>query len=105
MLKQHVSDLDESTDMIRQDALMEESTKTQTMNARRISFLCAQEWGLWRTVTGNLKRIVDLAAGCEQLTEEDVADITHKVGGLLERIEHQPKTLSWKLRSRIGESH
>jgi hypothetical protein len=31
MLKQHVSDLDESTDTIRQDALMEEFTKTQTM--------------------------------------------------------------------------
>jgi hypothetical protein len=76
----------------------------ETINAQRISFLCAQECGFWRTVTGNLKRIVDLAPGYEQLTEEDVADITGKVGDLLERIEDQPKTLSWKLRSRIGES-
>lgn len=79
-------------------------TDDETINAQRISFLCAQEWGLSRTVTGNLKRVVDLAAEYKQLTEEDLSDITRKVNRLLERIENEPKTLSWKLRSRIGES-
>jgi len=76
----------------------------ETINAQRISLLCAQEWGLWRTVTRNLKRIVDLAARYKQLTKEDLGDITRKVDSLLERIEDEPKTLAWKLRSRIGES-
>lgn len=75
----------------------------ETINARRISALCAQEWGLWRTVTGNLGRIVDLFSQYKQLTEEDFADIGRKVSALLKEIENEPKTLSWRLRSRVGE--
>jgi hypothetical protein len=75
----------------------------ETINARRISVLCAQEWGLWRTVTGNLGRIVDLFSQYKQLTEEDFADIGRKVSALLKEIENEPKTLSWRLRSRVGE--
>jgi hypothetical protein len=75
----------------------------EMINVARISYLCAQEWGLWRTVTGNLKRVRSLAADYTKLTEEDVADVQHKTTILLEQIEKEPKTVGWRLRNRIGE--
>jgi hypothetical protein len=76
----------------------------ETINSDRISTLCAQDWGLWRTVTGNLKLVLELASKYSQLTKDDMSDITSKVGKLLEYIDTSPKTTRWKLRARVGES-
>jgi hypothetical protein len=76
----------------------------ETINSERISTLCAQDWGLWRTVTGNLKLVLEQASKYEQLSKGDMGDISSKIGKLLESIDAAPKTTRWKLRARVGES-
>jgi hypothetical protein len=76
----------------------------ETINSERISTLCAQDWGLWRTVTGNLKLVLEQASKYKQLSKDDMGDIASKVGKLLEFIDAAPKTTRWKLRARVGES-
>ena len=72
------------------------------INARQIAELCASDWGLWRTITANLSSTAE-RAGNYELPEGGEARITERVSALLERIDEQPKTFGWKVRSKIGE--
>ena len=73
-----------------------------TVNAARVAELCAADWGLWRTITGNLTTCrehvnrYDLPAGEKNQLRAAIDD-------LLQRIEREPKSRGWKLRAKIGE--
>jgi hypothetical protein len=70
------------------------------VNAGRVAALCAGDWGLWRTITGNLAACRELAGRYEV---PDQARLVDRLDVLLERIEAEPKTRGWKLRAKIGE--
>jgi hypothetical protein len=72
------------------------------INAARVAEMCRSDWGLWRTLTGNLSACRDHLARYE-LPEEDQARIRGEMDVLLDRIEREPKSRSWKMRARIGE--
>jgi hypothetical protein len=72
----------------------------ETVNAGRIAALCGADWGLWRTITGNLDTCCALAPGYDVPNR---AEVEARLQELLHRIEAEPKTRSWKLRARIGE--
>jgi len=73
-----------------------------TVNSRRIAELCANDWGLWRTITHNLQRCRELIGGYD-LLDADRQRICDRLGAVLERIEAEPKSRGWKLRAKIGE--
>jgi hypothetical protein len=75
----------------------------ETINIKRVAELCAADWGLWRTMTMNLGKVRILAQGYEQLTPELKARVEQQVKDALERIESEPKSLAWRLRSRVGD--
>ena len=75
----------------------------ETINIKRVAELCAADWGLWRTMTMNLAKVRILAQGYEQLTPELKARVDDQVKSALERIEREPKSLAWRLRSRVGD--
>ncbi len=75
----------------------------ETINMKRVAELCAADWGLWRTVTMNLDKVRVLAQGYDQLTAEQKGKITAQVSTALARIEAEPKSLAWRLRSRVGD--
>jgi hypothetical protein len=72
------------------------------VNGARIAQLCGGDWGLWRTITGNLQRCRE-HLGEYELPEGDRARIEARFDQLLERIEAEPKSRGWKLRAKIGE--
>jgi hypothetical protein len=71
-----------------------------TLNAARIAVLCSADWGLCRTITQNLR---DCRAFAEKYDMPDRAVVVERLDALLERIEAEPKTRSWKLRAKIGD--
>ncbi|HBG74151.1 MAG: hypothetical protein A2X25_04095 [Chloroflexi bacterium GWB2_49_20] len=75
----------------------------ETINIDRISRLCSSDWGLWRTTSMNLDKVRQLAQGYEQLTDEQKKYVTSQVRAALERMEKEPKSMAWKLRSRVGD--
>jgi hypothetical protein len=70
-----------------------------TLNAGRVARLCADDWGLWRTITANLQRVA------EQLDRYDVdrERVAARLRTLQERIEAEPKSRGWKLRAKVGD--
>ena len=73
-----------------------------TVNADRIASVLSDDWGLWRTFTGNLAVCRDHIGGYG-LGEEDEEQLTDRIVVLGDRIDAEPKTRAWKLRARIGE--
>ena len=73
-----------------------------SINAGRVAELCASDWGLWRTITSNLDSTAERSVNFD-LPEGGEARITDRVRALLERIDEEPKTFGWKVRSKIGE--
>jgi hypothetical protein len=70
-----------------------------SVNAARVAELCADDWGLWRTITANL-RTVEVQV---ERYDVDRTRVTERLVGLQERIEAAPKSRGWKLRAKIGE--
>jgi hypothetical protein len=75
----------------------------ETINAAVITKTLGNDWGFWRTVTGNLKLLDEVLGKYQGLTEEDRRIVHERIGQLQQRIEAQPKSLAWKARARIGE--
>jgi hypothetical protein len=77
-------------------------TDEDTINSARIAGLCARDWGLWRTITGNLAVCREHVDGC-YLSDSDRDRLRARIDELLQRIEGEPKSRAWKLRAKIGE--
>jgi hypothetical protein len=73
------------------------------INIKYIAGLCYHDWGLWRTTTMNLKKVGQLAKGYTQLTTEQKEKIDSQVKLAQRKIEQEPKSLAWRLRSRVGD--
>jgi Uncharacterised nucleotidyltransferase len=72
------------------------------INSARVAECCSTDWGLWRTLTGNLSDCREHLPKYD-LPEDDKARIRAEMDALLERIESEPKSRGWKLRAKIGE--
>lgn len=94
-------DLQDSLVLLRAHEIGED--EREAINAKYIAELLAKDWGFWYTVTSNLKGIKDLASKYQALTEEDRLDIVSKVNKVLEYINNELKSFSWKCRSMIGD--
>jgi len=72
------------------------------VNGARIAELCADDWGLWRTITANLDRCRD-HVGDYELPEGARERIEARFDELLERIEAAPKSRGWRRRAKVGD--
>jgi hypothetical protein len=78
-------------------------TDDDTINVDLVARLCAADWGLWRTVTGNLAKVSALAPTYPQLSDGQRDRLGARVAELTARLEHEPKSFGWKTRARVGD--
>ena len=80
------------------------------INVPRILSFTSNDWGWWRTVTGNLDTLDQYLA--VELTPEDLDlnngrsvlfDPGAQIAALRTAIDDAPKSTRWKLRARVGE--
>jgi len=80
------------------------------INVPRILSFTSNDWGWWRTVTGNLETLDQYLA--TEATPEDLDlnngravlfDPKEQIAALRKAIDDAPKSTRWKLRARVGE--
>lgn len=74
-----------------------------TINASRIAAMCAKDWGLWRTVTMNLNKTIEISKGYDWLADTDREIVVERIDQLLKQIEAEPKPTAWNFRNKIGD--
>lgn len=74
-----------------------------TINIGLVAGVCARDWGWWRTLTMNLRKVEQMATTYPQLSDEEKRRVAEQVEAALARIEAEPKSLGWKIRARVGD--
>jgi hypothetical protein len=75
-----------------------------SIDSDRLGKVLGADWGWWRTVTGNLKKLPALAAEHPELLPPDPPyDAIAQAAYLLELAESAPKGVKWKLRANVGD--
>jgi len=69
------------------------TTDPEEIDVSYVAGLLANDWGFWRTATGNLASISDNLP----------PSVAKRADELLDHLEQAPKTLRWKARDRVGE--
>jgi hypothetical protein len=92
------------------DGATDSSRGQGTISVPRILSFTSNDWGWWRTVTGNLDKLEQYLAADLQPEDLDVGggrtaklDPGEQVRRLREAIDAAPKSTRWKLRARVGE--
>ncbi len=75
----------------------------ETINAPVVTGLTSRDWGLWRTVTGNLSLVKEFLPKYPQLSDEDRRVVAERLDDLVQRIHDAPKSTAWKVRARLGD--
>jgi hypothetical protein len=75
----------------------------ETINTLLIIRTLSNDWGFWRTVTGNLRMLDEKLGTYPSLIDEDRRVVHGRIEDLLLQIDRAPKSLRWKARARIGE--
>ena len=87
--------------MLLWDHELSEADGPGLLNVARAADLCGADWGLYTTITDNLNRARELAP---ELVSG--ADDRQRIGGRIDelrrRLEEAPKSMSWRMRARVG---
>jgi hypothetical protein len=92
---------------------VQEKREEDTIDASYIAKLLAKDWGFWFTATTNIRKIKRFVSELDRLGDEaeidssgiereDREEIIGKIDELLKRIDREPKSLGWKIRSKAG---
>lgn len=73
------------------------------INLGRICSLCGKDWGLWRTTSMNLEKARRYVAANGAFGDAHRRRVEEQAQRLTERLERTPKSLAWKMRSRVGD--
>ncbi|HLO14096.1 MAG TPA: hypothetical protein VK206_04645 [Anaerolineales bacterium] len=69
----------------------------------RIASLCADDWGLYKTTSMNLKRVEDLLLAEDLgLNHEERELVLSRVRKIAAALESMPKSSAWKMRNLVG---
>ena len=84
---------------------VKEGDEPGTIGLERFGKVVGDDWGWWRTVTQNLDRVADLATGdLSRLVPQNASfDPVAQTHALRTFADETPKSLKWKLRSRVGD--
>jgi hypothetical protein len=93
-------DIMDSTVLLREHDLG--NTDSDSVNVRYLTQLMSDDWGLYYTVTTNLKKIQARLARYTGLSQDDADDVKQKIDRLLLEIETVPKSLKWNMRAKVG---
>jgi len=87
-------------------ATFEVTNSDNGINGDYIAKLLSNDWGFYYTFTTNLGKVKEAVGGMRNnKLEAELADtIISRIDKLMKKIEEEPKSLSWKMRAKVGTS-
>jgi len=82
-----------------------EGDEPATVGLGRIGHVVGEDWGWWRTMTGNLDKLVQLGTGehHDLIPGARTFDPIEQTKAIRAFADACPKTLKWKMRSKVGD--
>ncbi len=74
----------------------------ETINLPYIARLCADDWGLWKTISLSAQKVRGYC-DTHDLEPDQRRTIADRLAALRAALEAAPKSLRWKVRDRVGE--
>jgi len=74
----------------------------EMINLAHAAAVCADDWGLWKTVSLSVGKVRDYAAG-SNLAAEERQTIVERLDALARALDDAPKGMRWRMRARVGE--
>jgi hypothetical protein len=78
------------------------SDEPKKVNGARIAKLCGEDWGIYKTFTTVLAKILLVLEQLE-LSPDERKLVRNRIERLSKMIEDEPKSMKWKMRARVGE--
>jgi hypothetical protein len=79
-----------------------DSEGPEIINGQYLAKLCAEDWGIYKTLTINISNILNALPNYKlEAADQDI--VTKRLHDLQTRIEDAPKSMRWKVRARVGE--
>jgi len=78
------------------------SDEPEKVNGKRLAKLCAEDWGIYKTFTSVLAKILIVMEQLD-LTPDERKLVKDRIERLSKMIEDEPKSMKWKMRARVGE--
>jgi hypothetical protein len=78
------------------------SDQPEKVNGMRLAKLCADDWGIYKTFTSVLAKILVVLEQF-QLSPEEKKLVKDRIDRITKLIEDEPKSMRWKMRARVGE--
>jgi hypothetical protein len=80
----------------------------RAISLKRITGLTSSDWGWWRTITGNLLKLNEIADGHLDPGELEFGraprfEPVAQIAALRSAIDAAPKSMKWKMRSQVGD--
>jgi hypothetical protein len=73
----------------------------ESIDGERLARLLANDWGLWRTVTGNLSKLRERAQ--REALPARASTVKQRVDELTALIDGSKKSFKWKARAKVGD--
>jgi len=80
----------------------ESDEDTESINVRHLQEICGKDWGIYKTFTMNINKIMPMI-GTYLPLDEQRKTVNSRLTEILERIEKAPKSMGWKMRAVVGE--
>jgi hypothetical protein len=74
----------------------------ETINLPVVAKVCAEDWGLWKTISLSAKKVRDFC-DTNDLEDGQRATIVERLEALQTAMDQAPKNLRWRARDKIGE--
>jgi hypothetical protein len=87
--------------LLRQHEVSDVEGVNERIDGAYIARLLGRDWGFWRTATMNIGKVDGFAV--EYLGAEEAAPVKKRLGVLSRLIDDEPKSMAWKLRSKVGD--
>jgi hypothetical protein len=78
------------------------SDQPEKVNGMRLAKLCADDWGIYKTFTSVLAKILVVLEQF-QLSPDEKKLVKDRIDQITKLIEDEPKSMRWKMRARVGE--